>query len=149
MTTFAVLAVLFLGWALSGDDESKETKTPDQEKALLVDLPGGYKGYKPEVRAMFVDTLANRAIRESGHDNSAWLDDHEGRVSAGQNAYLAAYKLHELGHNIWITPTLLDPTPQSRLLYWTTKESPNPPKDANLALLVSFADQWPGTIETD
>lgn len=120
--------------------------TPPLEQNMLMALPDGSIGYKPEARPIMLGALKVKTIEPTNNDHYFWLDDYSYNGAfpdPGKSAWWLAKNVHALGKNIWVVPTLLDPTPQRRQLLWTD-QGQSPPKSANLALLLSFKDPWPG-----
>lgn len=138
--------------------ESKGGKPSKQELEYIqvTDVDGRkVMTYLPEIRGLLAEGLHSKEVTDAlvKPDGSVAEITEKGTfVPAEKSAYTLARGYHAAGYNIWVTPTLMNaPAGQKRFLVITTRPElgdPLPPKShANVALLVSFADPWPGAAE--
>lgn len=132
---------------------------PQQEQALLV-MSGDQLAYRPEARGLILQRL--RTLSPKGPIPLAAVTEKDAKgladpflyelidrghiVPPGKQAYESARGLHAMGRNVWVSPTMMSPTPQKRFLYSTDPEvDADPPNSlqGRVALLVSFKDTWP------
>jgi hypothetical protein len=131
----------------------KPGETPMQE-VVFIESVGGQWTYKPEIRATMLQALKTKSVHAPTGEADPMLSimvEESKIVEQNRSAYQAAKMLHDGGFNVWVTPTLMNPYPQDRLLYATPNPTlsqeigipVDPPAGVKVALISSFADEWP------
>jgi hypothetical protein len=132
--------------------------TPPAEDDVI-DKSSGFKVYRPDVRAVLVESLRTKKTGKSLSTELVEIHETKEIVDPGASAFTTARLVHGLGRSVWVTPTLLNNNATTRYLYFSLPphgtvtpdgsviHNPSnvttPPPGLDVALLVSYAQAWP------